>query len=105
MDGGERFFRRRAHALPVVRQCQLLGLARSTAYYQPTPVSDLVRVLMRRMGITAIYCTLRTSRRHPGHRIYLFRSLHIVRSHYVWAADLAYIPMQSGFVYLCAILD
>ena len=29
----------RTHALPVVRQCQLLALARSTAYAQPRPVS------------------------------------------------------------------
>jgi putative transposase len=39
----------RTHALPVVRQCQLLGVARSTAYYRPTPVSEPVRALMRRI--------------------------------------------------------
>jgi putative transposase len=37
------------HILPVVRQCQLLGLARSTAYYQPRPVSDTALTLMRRI--------------------------------------------------------
>jgi putative transposase len=37
------------HTLPVVRQCQLLGLARSTAYYQPRPVSDTALTLMRRI--------------------------------------------------------
>ena len=36
-----------AHALPVVRQCQLLALSRSTAYYQPTPVSAAELALMR----------------------------------------------------------
>ena len=35
------------HPLPVVRQCQLLKLARSTAYYQPTPVSETTLALMR----------------------------------------------------------
>ena len=39
----------RTHPLPVVRQCQLLKLARSTAYYQPTPVSETTRALMRRI--------------------------------------------------------
>jgi len=37
------------HPLPIVRQCQLLGLARSTAYYQPRPVSDTALALMRRI--------------------------------------------------------
>ena len=39
----------RTHPLPVVRQCQLLKLARSTAYYQPTPVSEPTLALMRRI--------------------------------------------------------
>jgi len=39
----------RTHPLPVVRQCQLLGMARSTAYYHATPVSDSVLTLMRRI--------------------------------------------------------
>jgi len=37
------------HDLPVVRQCQLLGLARSTAYYQPLPASEADLALMRRI--------------------------------------------------------
>jgi len=39
----------RTHPLPVVRQCQLLGVARSTAYYQSTPVAEPVLALMRRI--------------------------------------------------------
>jgi len=39
----------RTHPLPVVRQCQLLKLARSTAYYQPTPLSETMLALMRRI--------------------------------------------------------
>ena len=39
----------RTHALPVVRQCQLLKRSRSTAYYQPTPVSEAELALMRRI--------------------------------------------------------
>src|SRR5450759_2110626 len=39
----------REHQLPVVRQCELLGLARSTAYYEPLPVSEADLLLMRRI--------------------------------------------------------
>ncbi|NGZ10850.1 MAG: transposase, partial [Nitrospira sp. LK70] len=39
----------RTHPLPVVRQCQLLKLARLTASYQPRPVSDTTLTLMRRI--------------------------------------------------------
>jgi putative transposase len=39
----------RPQPLPVRRQCHLLNLARSTAYYQPTPVSETVLALMRRI--------------------------------------------------------
>jgi putative transposase len=39
----------RAHALPVSRQVQLVGIARSSAYYQPHPVSETDLKLMRRL--------------------------------------------------------
>jgi len=135
----------RTHQLPVRRQCQLLKLARSTAYYQPTPVSetalalmrridelhlahpfagarmlrDLLRqegqtigrrhvaTLMRRMGIEALYRKPSLSHRHPAHQVYpyLLRDLKISRPNHVWAADITYIPMARGFVYLFAVLD
>ena len=135
----------RTHTLSVIRQCQILGLSCSTAYYQPAPVSatalalmrqidelhlaypfagarmlrDLLRraghaigrrhvaTLMRRMGIEAVYCTPRTSQRHPTHKVYpyLLRHLEVTRPNHVWAADITYIPMQRGFVYLFAVLD
>ena len=135
----------RTHPLAVQRQCQLLKLARSTAYYHPTPVSetglalmrridelhlqypfagarmlrDLLRqegravgrrhvaTLMRRMGLEALYRKPRLSQRHPAHTIYpyLLRDLTIRRPNHVWAADITYIPMARGFVYLFAVLD
>ena len=66
-----------------------------------------VATLTRRMGGTAVYRTPRTSRRHLAHRIYpyLLRQLEITRPNHVWAADITYIPMKRGFLYLCAILD
>ena len=55
----------------------------------------------------AVYRKHRTSQRHPAHRVYpyLLRHLAITRPNHVWAADITYIPMQRGFVYLFAILD
>lgn len=66
-----------------------------------------VRTLMTRMGIAAVYRTPRTSQRHPAHTVYpyLLRHLEITRPNHVWAADITYIPMKRGFVYLFAVLD
>jgi putative transposase len=66
-----------------------------------------VRRLMRTMGISAIYRRQNTSRRHPRHPVfpYLLRGLAIDRQNQVWAADITYIPMARGFVYLVAVID
>jgi putative transposase len=135
----------RTHELPVTRQCQVLSLARSTAYYrlQESRQADLVLMgridalhlehpfagsrmlrdmlrreghrigrkhvatLMKKMGIEALYKKPNTSRRHAAHPVYpyLLRNLAIDRPNHVWAADITYIPMQRGFVYLFAVLD
>jgi putative transposase len=131
--------------LSIKRQSELIGIARSTAYYKPVPVSngDLelmriideihlespfagsrmirdmlrlegyeigrrhVRTLMHRMGIHAIYRKPKTSQPHPEHRVYpyLLRDLSITEANHVWAADISYIPMRRGFLYLFAIID
>ena len=39
----------RTHALPVVRQCQLLALSRSTVYAQPQPISETELALRHRI--------------------------------------------------------
>jgi len=66
-----------------------------------------VRRLMRLMGLSAIYQAPRTSDPHPEHRIYpyLLRNLRINRPNQVWCADITYIPVQRGFLYLVAIMD
>ena len=132
-------------AMPVVAQCQLLKVARSTLYYRPAPVSadDLAvmrridelylaspfygsrrmtavlrregwavnrkraRRLMRVMALEAIYQKPNTSRKHPDHKVYpyLLRDLTIDRPNQVWCADITYIPMAKGFVYLIAVMD
>jgi putative transposase len=66
-----------------------------------------VITLMRRMGIEAIYRRRNTSRPHPDHTVfpYLLRKLTVDRPDQVWAADISYIPMARGFLYLVAIID
>jgi putative transposase len=66
-----------------------------------------VRRLMARMGLAAIYQRPRTTVPHPDHRIYpyLLRGLAIDRPNQVWAADITYIPMRRGFLYLVAVMD
>jgi putative transposase len=135
----------RGNRIPVTRQCQLLSLSRSTAYYRPQGVSEedleLMRLideihlelpfygsrrirdelgdrghpvdrkrvqrLMRLMGVEALYPKPRTTKPGKGHRIYPYqlKGLTIDRANQVWAADLCYIPMARGFMYLVAIMD
>jgi putative transposase len=66
-----------------------------------------VRRLMRRMGLAAVYQKPRTSVCHPKHAIfpYLLRGLTIERPNQVWCADITYIPMRRGFLYLVAVMD
>jgi putative transposase len=131
--------------ISIKRQCALLKLPRSTAYYRPVevPQPDLelmkridklhlewpfagsrmmrgflrqegyeigrrhVRTLMRKMGIDVLYRKPNTSRRQAGHHVYpyLLRDLPVVRPNQVWAADITYIPMRRGFVYLFVVQD
>ncbi len=135
----------RTHDLPVARQCRILSLARSSAYYRPQEASegdlalmrridelhlehpfagsrmlrDMLRreghgigrkhvaTLMKKMGIEALYKKPNTSRRHCAHPVYpyLLRGLPIVRPNHVWAADITFIPLKRGFVYLFAVMD
>jgi len=66
-----------------------------------------IRALMRKMGIEAIYRKPNTSRRGKGAQVYpyLLKNLEITRANQVWAADITYIPMRRGFVYLFAAID
>lgn len=131
--------------LPIMRQCELLGVARASYYHQPEPESDanlrLMRVidetylaypvfgsrqmarwlrrqgyavnrkrvqrLMRLMGLEAIYRKPNLSRKHPSNPVfrYLLRRLVIDRPNQVWAMDITYVPIQGGFIYLCAVID
>ncbi len=132
--------------LSLRQQCELMGLNRSSYYYQPAPESPLNLTLMRlideqylrtpfygylkmteylrqkkdyqvnhkrvyrlmnQMGLRAVAPRPHTSRPHPEHKIYpyLLRGVSITRPNQVWSADITYVPMQRGFMYLVAVLD
>ena len=66
-----------------------------------------VRNLMRLLGIEAIYPRKRLSIPAKGHQIYpyLLREVEIDCPNKVWAADITYIRLKHGFVYLVAVMD
>ena len=127
------------------RQCELLGLARSSLYYEPAQeTADNLRLmrlldqeytahpflgsrrltkwlaeqgetvnrkrvqrLLRLMGLEAIYPKPKLSATGRGHRVYpyLLRDVRIERPDQVWSTDITYVPLNSGFMYLAAIID
>ena len=66
-----------------------------------------IQRLMRLMGLQAIYPKPRTTKPHPQNKVYpyLLRGLKINQPDQVWAADITYVPMSRGFMYLVAIMD
>jgi putative transposase len=65
--------------------------------------------LMGKMGLQAVYPQpgSATSRPNQAHKTYpyLLRGLAITRPNQVWCADITYVPMPQGFMYLVAIMD
>lgn len=66
-----------------------------------------VRRLMRQMNLRALYQKPRTTLNKKDHRVYpyLLRNIRITQPDQVWCADISYIPMRKGFLYLIAIMD
>jgi putative transposase len=132
--------------LSIRRQCELIGLNRSTYYWQPAAESPLnlalmtlidkeytkapfygyrkmtarlnnkhgytvnhkrIARLMAKMGLQSIYPRPRTTVSQAQHKKYpyLLRNLEINRPNQVWCADITYIPMPRGFMYLVAVMD
>lgn len=131
--------------LCVVRQCELVGISRSSWYYRARGESELnlklmrlidelhltfpwygsrqmaralrrlghcvgrkrARRLMRLMGLRSLAPTPNTSRPAPRHPVYpyLLRDIEIERPAQAWCADITYVPMAHGFLYLVAIMD
>lgn len=133
--------------LSIRKQCDLLGLNRSTLYYMGSPAIETadnldimslidkqyldtpfygsrritawlrrqgyyvsrkrIQRLMRLMGIEGVAPKPGTSKPHPDHEIYpyLLRHLNIIKPNQVWSTDITYCAMNSGFMYLAAIID
>ena len=66
-----------------------------------------IRRLMRLMGLEAVGPKPNLSKPQPGHSIYpyLLRGVSIERANQVWSTDITYVPMATGFLYLCAVID
>jgi putative transposase len=87
-----------------------LGSRRMTAMLRAEGLAinrKRVQRLMRQMGIAALGPKPRTTKPAPGHKIYpyLLRNVTVERANHVWAADITYIPIGRGFLYLVAIID
>src|SRR6266508_2441024 len=86
------------------------GVLKMTAWLRENghPVNcKRVRRLLRLMGLEAIYQKPRLSIPSPGHQVYpyLLRGMKVTRVNQVWSADITYIRLLAGFVYLVAIID
>jgi putative transposase len=137
----------RHRRIAIYRQCELLGLSRSSLYYKPrgntrynkqlmkligeqyiqTPSYGIekmteqlrrmghqvnhkrIRRLMRQMGLEAVYPRRRRVLSVPEkqHKIYpyLLRDVQIIRPDQVWSADITYVRMYRGWLYLVAVMD
>jgi putative transposase len=134
------------HTIPIVRQCEILGLPQSTYYYAPQEGENVESLLLMRaidriytdkpfygypritqalhkrgydcnhkrvarlmqvMGLAATVPGPHTSRPSSAHPVYpyLLRGKTITQPDQVWCADITYVPMHAGFLYLVAILD
>jgi len=91
-------------------ECPYLGSRKMVALLRRQNIKvnrKRVQRLMRLMGLEAIYPKPHLSLNGTVHRVYpyLLRDLAIIRPNQVWAADITYLPMRHGFLYLVAILD
>jgi len=132
--------------LTLKRQCELLGISKSSAYYKPVPISqenlNLMKfidknhtdfpsygtrtmahqlsldvgypvgrkrtgTLMEQMGIEAVYPKPKLSFNNKPHCVfpYLLKDVTILKPNHVWSADITYIKMKYGFLYLVVFMD
>jgi putative transposase len=66
-----------------------------------------IQRLMRKMGLEALYPKSSISSPSKAHKIwpYLLNGVDVVKANQVWVADITYIPMSKGYLYLVAIID
>ena len=91
-------------------RCPFYGVLRMTAWlrHQGHQVNvKRVRRLLRQMGLMAVYPKPGLSRSGAGAQLYpyLLTGVQIDRPDHVWSADITYVRLAQGFVYLVAIMD
>lgn len=91
-------------------QTPFYGWPRMTAWLRRQGYSvnhKRVQRLMKLMGLLAVYPKPNTSRPTPAHPTYpyLLANLVINQPNQVWCADITYLPLANGFMYLVAIMD
>lgn len=131
--------------LSIARQCELIGLSRSSYYFKAQELNEKDYKIMNKideiftehpyygtrrmskvlqsngyitgrkkvrgyyqiMGIEAVYPKINLSRRNQAHKVYpyLLNDYEIKRPNQVWSADITYIRLNHGFIYLVAIID
>lgn len=66
-----------------------------------------VRRLMQLMALEAVFPGKRTTIPNQEHKKYpyLLRGVKVTRPNQVWSADITYLPMERGFMYLVAVID
>ena len=89
--------------LSVRRQCELLGLGRSSLYYEAVAETEVNLCLMRLIDEQYLATPFYGSRRMT---VWLTHSgLPVNRVNQVWATDITYVPLSRGFMYLVAVID
>jgi putative transposase len=91
-------------------RCPFYGVLRMTAWlrHQGHQVNvKRVRRLWRQMGLMAVYPKPGLSQSSAGAQLYpyLLTGVKIDRPDHVWSADITYMRLTQGFVYLVAIMD
>jgi len=86
------------------------GWPRMTAYLRREGYQvnhKRVQRLMHKIGLQALYPRPRTSQRAPEHTVYpyLLRYVRAQRPNQVWSADITYVRLRHGFMYLVAVID
>nr|WP_168733159.1 IS3 family transposase [Thalassobius vesicularis] len=89
--------------LSIGKQCKLLSISRSSFHYQPKGETAMNSMLMRQIDEQFLETPFFGVRQMTWP--YLLRGLRVTRPNQVWAADITYLPMRRGFLYLVAIMD
>lgn len=145
VESKKRLIDKSCKELSIIRQCELIGLNRSSYYFRAKALSTKDYEIMKKMdeiftehpyygtrrmmhvlrgegydigrkkirsyyellGIEAIYPKINLSKRNQAHKVYpyLLKDLDIYKANQVWSADITYVRLTKGFVYLVAIID